>query len=189
MHGGKSRVGPASGTWINGRHSKILPKRLLADYQASRDDPEKLVLEAELAVLDARTSDLLLRVDTGESGRLWGQLRKAWTAFETARRANDPVALVTATHALGDLITAGYADWAAWDEVMGLIERRRKLVESERKRLTDERHVITIDAAMSLMNQLIDAVKEVGDDQTLRAITREFARLTGTADPTAAADC
>jgi hypothetical protein len=184
MHGGKTPLGPASPNWVDGRFSRILPKRLLDDYQASLRDPEKLALEAELAVIDARINDVLSRVDSGESGRLWAELRAAWAAFERARHGGDAATILEATRRVGELITGGHADWAAWADVLGLIERRRKLVESERKRLVEAQQMIHIEQAMAAMSLLVDAVKlHIRDDQVLRAVTEEFSRLTGRPTP------
>jgi len=179
-HGGKSLVGPSSPAWVDGKYSKYLPKRLLDDYQKSLSDPDKLALTEELAMLDGRISDVVRRVDSGESGRVWRMLREAAMEFRAARRAGDPDRLIAATNALVDLAERGYADWAAWSEVVGLIERRRKLVESERKRAIEMQQMISTEQAMGLMGLLIQSVREhVRDTDALRAITNDFLRITG----------
>lgn len=180
MHGGASLAGPASRTWRDGRHSKVLPKRLLADAQASLADPDRLAMAEELAVVDARINDILRRVERGESGALWKQLRRTWSAFETARRSRDTVATGTALETIGGLITGGHADHAAWNDVMSLIRDRQRLVESERKRLVEDRQVIAVEQALGMMGQLVDAVRaHVRDPAALQAITNEFVRLSG----------
>ncbi len=186
MHGGKSLAGPASGTWIDGRHSKVLPKRLLADYQASLDDPDRLVLNAEIAVIDGRIADVLKRVDTGESGAIWSQIRQAWSEFEDADAAGDMESRARAQRQLASLIVRGANDWAAWADVLGLIERRRKLVESERKRLVEAQQMIHVEQAMGLLGLMVDAVRRhVDDDLTLRAIVDEYSSLVGRPVPVA----
>jgi hypothetical protein len=84
---------------------------------------------------------------------------------------------------VGDLITTGDADWAAWEDVRKLIQERRALVESERKRLVEMQHVITAEQATLLMGALTAAIgKHVNDRQTLAAITAEFERITAPDD-------
>lgn len=188
MHGGTQPVGLASPNWTNGRYSRVLPKRLLEDVKASLADPNKLALSSELALLDARTSDLLLRVESGESGQAWRALGSAWQQYETASRSLDTIGVARAIATIGDLITRGYADSAAWSEVSALIERRRKLVETERKRQISDRQMVTTDQALALLALLVTAVQQhVHDDDALRAITDEYARLTGLEDYRAAA--
>ena len=74
-HGGASPVGAASPQFKNGRYSKFLPERLRDRYQEAQRDPEILVLRDEVALADARLADLLTRVDAGESGALWKEVK------------------------------------------------------------------------------------------------------------------
>ena len=184
MHGGKSRVGPASPQWKGGIHSEYLPKRLLDDYRASLDNPDKLVLDENIALIDARLSDLLRRVDSGESGQLWRDLREARQAYAKAKRSKDPTAMAEAITTMCDLIDRGHLDSAAWAEIADFIERRRKLVESERKRLVEAQQVIHVAQAAALMALMVDAVqRQVRDEDALGAIVEESARLTGVPVP------
>lgn len=187
MHGGKSLAGPAAPAWIDGRRSHVLPKRLLDDYRASLDDPDRLVLNAEIALVDSRLNDVLKRVDSGESGAIWSQIKQVWGEFEDADAIGDKDARAQAQFRLGTLIVRGANDWMAWADVLGLIERRRKLVESERKRLVEAQQMIHVEQAMALLGLLVDAVRRhVDSDDTLGAIVDEYARLTGRPGPVAA---
>jgi len=180
-HGGKTPRGLASPHTRHGRHSKDLPTRLAARYQEARSDAALLELRDEVSLIDARLSDVLGRVDTGESGRLWRQLRAAWAQLQECR--NDPAAFAGALNTVGALITTGEADWAAWADVRTLIQERRALVESERKRLVEMQHVLTAEQATLLMAALTAAIgKHITDHATLTAITAEFERLTAPDD-------
>jgi len=182
-HGGRSLAGPASKTWQNGNRSKYLPNRLLDDYQASLDNPDKLLLDEDIALIESRLADVLRRVDSGESGRIWTELREARRELEAARRIPDKdlrsAAIASAVNVMCELIDRGSHDSAAWAEVTGLIERRRKLVESERKRLVEAHKMIAVEQALGMMGMLIESVRRnVKDDDALRAVTADFARLT-----------
>lgn len=182
-HGGRSLAGPASKTWQNGNRSKYLPKRLLDDYQVSLDNPDKLLLDEDIALIESRLSDVLRRVDSGESGRIWTELRDARRELEAARRIPDKdlrsAGISSAVNAMCELIDRGSHDSAAWAEVTALIERRRKLVESERKRLVEAHKMIAVEQALGMMGMLIESVRRnVKDDDALRAVTADFARLT-----------
>lgn len=178
MHGGKSQGGVASRTFRDGRYSKYLPAQLLARYHESQEDAELLVLEEEIALLDARIADLLLRVDSGESGSMWRRLGAAWSEVEgTAPGSADRL---VALAQLGDLIEGGASDYAAWAEVGDLIQQRRRLVESERRRLVEAQQTITAQQAMVLVSQLSQAVlAHVGDPHVRAAIAADIARLVG----------
>ncbi len=186
-HGGKTPVGPALPQYQNGRYSKYLPERMLARYHEAEADSETLALRAEVALIDSRLSDVLGRVDTGESSRIWGQLRDAVINLETAQLIQDETATRFAVSAIKKLINAGASDWAAWADVRSLVQERKTLVESERKRLVEAQRMIAVDQAMSVMGLLIEAVRRhVPDADALRAITDEWSRLTGVSRPLAA---
>lgn len=174
-HGGKTPRGMALPQTIHGRYSKDLPTRLGERFLASQQDPDLLNLKAEIALLDARLGDLLRRVDSGESGETWRKLKEAYRDLELASRTGDEVAHMLALESMGELIKKGAADAEAWREVQGLVEQRRKLVETERKRLVEMEQLITTDQAMVLVTRLTSAVKRhVHDERILAEIAAEF---------------
>lgn len=166
MHGGNNVLGTASGTFKNGRYSKHLPTRLAARYHEAQADPALLALREEIALADARLADLLARVDTGESGALWRQLREA--------AAKTPADLA----AMADLIVRGAADYAAWDEVGRVLDQRRRLVESERKRLVEAQQMLSAEQAMVLLAVVTDTIRRhIHDRDVLAAISADIGRL------------
>ena len=187
IHGGKTPVGPASPQFQNGRYSKYLPARMRDRYHEAEADSELLALRAEVALIDSRLLDVLKRVDTGESSRIWGQLRDAVASLDAAQLIGDDVGIRFAVAGVKNLVNAGAADWAAWSDVRSLVQERKALVESERKRLVEAQRMIAVDQAMALLALLVDAVREaIDDDHTLRAVTDAYARLTGLPSPLAA---
>lgn len=181
VHGGKTPRGIASPHFKTGRYSKVLPARLAARYVESQGDPRILELRDDISLIDARLEDLLARVDTGESGALWGSLVAAKTELASIGGTSMEATLKRQTvmaHIL-DLITKGHADYQAWRELGAALEQRRKLVESERKRLVEAQLTMTSEQAMLLMDALLMAVKaNVQDRGALNAIQSEFIRLT-----------
>ncbi|MDQ3653669.1 MAG: hypothetical protein M3457_01140 [Chloroflexota bacterium] len=183
MHGGKSLVGPASGTYKDGIYSKVLPTRLLRRYQDARSDTELLALRDQVALIDTRLYDVLGRVESGESSQLWRELRSAYTAMQAAQKNGDTASLRLALVEIGDLIERGHGDWAAWADVRSLIRDRKSLVESERKRLVEMQQMVTSTQAMTLVTALVEAVHaNVTDPDALRAISAAVVRLVGRAD-------
>lgn len=178
MHGGKSPTGLASGTFTTGKYSKFIPARLTARYGEALADTTLLELREEVALLDARLSDVLSRVDTGESGAAWKMVDTAFRLYQTFRGV-DPVKELRAFADLETAITTGLADYAAWGEIATIIEQRRRLVESERKRLVEMQQMITTEQAMALLAMVVDTVRRhVPDRAALAAISAELVQLT-----------
>jgi hypothetical protein len=177
-HGGKSLAGIASPRFTTGRWSAVLPTRLAARYQEAQDDPELLTLREDISLLDPRLADVLGRVDTGESGRFWRALQTHSDALEAARHRKDTRGIADALTALQATIQRGATDAAAWDEVISLVEQRRKLVESERRRLVELQQTITVERALVLVGAIAGIIKaHVKDRAMLAAISAGLERL------------
>jgi hypothetical protein len=174
LHGGKSLAGWAHPNARTGRYIKTMPARLETRYQASLADPELLVLREEISLVDARVHDLLERVETGESGAIWRALRKELDTLNATPDVSETAKLQT----VAALIDQGVADYDAWDEVNRWVERRRRLAESERKRLVEAQQIITTEQAMALLGAVVEVIrKHVGDRKTLAAISQDIRRL------------
>jgi hypothetical protein len=182
MHGSKTPRGPAHPSYKHGKHSKVLPQRMRQDYERAIADEELMSLRSEIAVLDARITDLLTRADSGESGHLWRQLS---AQMRTVDASPDPESAQIAMTKLQQIIAAGSADGALWDEIRDALLTRERLVRSERKHLVEAHLVIPLEQAQLLMTLFVDAAKEaVGHDPAVMGkIVEAFVRLTGY-DPT-----
>jgi hypothetical protein len=180
MHGGKSLGGLASPNFIHGRYSKFLPTHLAERYQEAVRDPELLALREEIALVDARVHDLLKRVDTGEAGRLWKEIRGTYAELRQAISKGDANTMVTALDCMEEIIENGKGDYYAWGEVYKLIEQRRRLAESERKRLVAMEQMISTERAMVMISNISHLIREnVTDRAALVRITEGLRKLVG----------
>jgi hypothetical protein len=163
---------------VHGHYSTFLPSRLVAHYQAAVHDPELLELRRDIALTEARIIDLLQRVDTGESGAIWRQVQAAMRRFRREQAKGNIEAM---QHALGQvdrLITQGAADYAAWHEVGELLEQRRRLVDSETRRLAASHDILTSEQAMVLLAQVVAAIqRHITDKAVLSAIAQDVQAL------------
>jgi hypothetical protein len=134
-HGGKSRVGALSTAFRHGRHSKYLPEQMLERYNVAQQDPERLALADEIALIDTAITQLIEDVTT-------------------------------------------FSDPDRLDSLRALVEQRRKLTESERKRLQDLEQMIPADRAMTMIATILSIIKRhVHDVATLAAIQEDFRNL------------
>jgi hypothetical protein len=178
LHGGKTPLGASAGRYIHGRYSKFLPARLFAAYQDAAHDPQLLELRRDIALTDARIVDLLERVDSGESGAIWRAAQAAMAQFRRAQTQGDVEAMPRALGQVDQRLTQGHADYAAWDEVLALIAQRRKLVESEQKRVTRATEVLTVERAMTMLAQVVGIIeRHVSDRGILQRIALDMQAL------------
>ena len=176
VHGGLTPGGIASPNFKTARYSKYLPDRLSSRYEQAVNDPQLLELNHEIALIDSRLSDLLARIDTGETGQLWQDATKAWQKYRLNQDDETAAQLDT-------LIKKGNDDYQAWNEIQDTIEQRRRLVESERKRLVEAQQYVTAVQAMTLIGNVLAIIKDnVTDRQTLQAISTGINQLVSRAD-------
>lgn len=179
MHGGASAKGLTAGQFRTGRYSKYLPERLREKYQDAQQDPEILVLRDEIALADARLADLLTRVDAGESGALWKELKELLDQLSRNVEALDLDGARGALQRLREVVGKGHTDASAWQEIQAVLMLREHLVRSERQRLVQMQQMISVEQAMTLIAALTESVRRhVTEPDALRAISADLVRLT-----------
>lgn len=144
-----------------GRYREYLPTDLLKRYQNALGDRDLLVLRDEIAVSEVRIQELLQRVRTGESGQAWRDARDALQDLKGA--GGDPDKVRDALLALEKAVGRGSGDYLAWAEVREVTEQRRRLAESERRRLVELQNVLTAEQAGVLVMALHQAVLDILD--------------------------
>ncbi len=178
LHGGKTPVGFAHPSTQHGRYSKYLPTRLSARYQEALRDPALLELMQDIALLDMRLGDVLQRMETGDTTMRWQSLQDVRLEAIAASKRDDKARASRAINTILEMIGAWHDESGAWDEIGGLLEQRRKLVESERKRLVEMQQTMTVEKAMLLAGAILGIIKaHVHDRDTLHAISTDIQRL------------
>ncbi len=185
LHGGKALSGVASPTFKTGRYSKYLPAHLLSDFESAKRDPELVECRHELALVDARFGQLSQRLQSKKDADLWALLSSTFSTLATSFDSLSSSVeiedeegerhLSETTRALEScrsLIKEVRESESTWREIYGLLEQRRKLVETESKRLKDMQQMITAEQAGVLIAAIAEVVKKnVSDRKQLGAIS------------------
>lgn len=172
LHGGATPRGMDLPQTKSGRWSKDLPSRLAARYHEALKDARLLELRDELAIIDARLSDQLATLDTGEAGAIWAELVKARKEFD------DPLKRMDALKRMLELVERGAAEWQKWDDVFRTIERRARIAESERRRLVEMQQMISAEQVNVLIAAVSSVIRQhVNDRDALRRISADIGGL------------
>lgn len=179
MHGGKSLAGVDSPQFKHGRYSRHLPDRLVDSYGNLLADKELLRLDDEIALVGTRLQDLLGRLrEAGEGPTAWAMAQAAYTRMVQGIESNNEDRVRAALHELHEALTRASSEQHVWDQLLGLVEQRRKLVDTERKRLADEDQAIAVDKLMLLMAAMVDIVRRhVASKEARSAIAAEIRQL------------
>jgi hypothetical protein len=176
LHGGLSPRGAAHPSFVTGKYSRALPERMAARYQEARIDPALVQLRDELALTES-----LLFEDLEALKTTGADLVTARDAFERLKQAMKVRDLTLMTAALADVDRAFAATAqmdGARDRILTIVDRRRKLVDSETKRLKTLHQMMTNEQAMTLVGALTRAVQEEVNDKFIQArISARFTKL------------
>lgn len=180
-HGGvTTTLGAANRHYKTGKYSKVLPVRLAARYEEARLNPDLLSLRDDLGACESRLAELFQRLDTGESGQVWRDLRQALRAFESASTHGNTTEMRVQLDALRRLITQGTGDYAAWQDVRGMWEARCRLTETEHRTLLVQQQMITVTQLGAYLGVITHAIQERvtahADTETAKLILGELSQ-------------
>ena len=154
-HGGTQAKGLASPQYRHGARSQALPLRLQAQYQAAVADPELLSLRQDLGVLELRVTELLQRLDTGESSHAWQQLQELGTKLQAAVAEKDLGQVARILAQQQELLTVAVAGTEAWNELRSLLRDRSSIATLEQKRLLEVQGTVPIEAFLAMLGHLM----------------------------------
>lgn len=181
----------ASPTFKNGSYSKylVLPDRLNEKVSDFIDDPRLLELRENIAVIDAHLTELYENLHKSEPADVWRDLKfrfNQWQDGEKLLKKLEDDALEVQTQMneqmkndFSLLLTMGVDEQSKseriWDKIISLFEQRRKLVESESKRIKDSQQSITAEEFNTFVRFILAVIKEnVPDHQTRARIAEQL---------------
>jgi len=183
MHNGHSLRGIAHPKFKTGKYSAYMSAHLVENYEAGRNDNDLLALRDEIAVVDARIMELMDQVKEFDFVSNSKQITDAYRGVMNAIAARDRTKQAKHLADMGKLINGNANAVNTWDGIFEAFDLRRKLVESERKRLVEIQQFMDRTEALQLAQRLLLAVHaSVRDVKTLQAIQFEFDRISGYSD-------
>jgi hypothetical protein len=146
---------------FEGRWQKYLRSENLADrYKVFFEDEQINNMRGEIAIIDTMLSDLISAYGDDASDLTWLALQKKWIEFMDAVYAGDNIAQTKLVSALDKLITDRVKFNSNRTEIIALTEQRRRLNESESKRMMQEQMFIPVERVMFMFQLVIGAAKE-----------------------------
>jgi hypothetical protein len=176
MHGGKTPCGIASPNLTTGRRSKYLLGGLADKVDEAERDPELMNLRSEIILIDALMAERCERLDSGESDEVWNDLIRLRGALEKDLASENLQRLHSYAAQFTGLIDRGIVVRSATRDVMSLIEQRRKLVESEARRLGKIQQMVSYEDLALFMRRVFTSIREhVADQHALERIAQDLA--------------
>jgi len=178
MHGGKSLAGVAHPNFRHGRNSKlsaVLQGTDLERFEDAIEDPAYVEMREQMALLHMYLMDAVERSQEHRPGELWERLERQRKLFLTPGPERNPE---QSNKALGEtwrIVRQGVDVHRATQEALDIVERQRKLAETERKRISEENQSISVARALAFAGAVFTLVREavanhVGGTEEERAI-------------------
>ena len=162
-HGGDTPRGLASPSWEGKGRSDYLPEALGDRFDEHMKDPDITSVREDLALTNLRIDMQLEKIEEGGSADKWEELQDEMETLEEARRKGDSAQVSASLNRIDELVTEGNEQQEMWEEIFSIIEKRRKLVETENKRLQQSSNTLTVEEASMLVDVLTSTVLDILD--------------------------
>jgi hypothetical protein len=172
--------GPGHPTTKHGFYSKLLPAGLRKTYEKVLGDPETLNAAEEIALLKTRIGQLVSRLQTGETGSVWGDLQAAFSELSAVVRSPDPdpARFGEALNNLGTIINRGADIEGVWGELYEVVDQKTAVAAREHKRMVDLQAYITSERALALITAIMHSVvRNVSDLDARTRISHDVRAL------------
>ena len=159
-HGGATPTGAASPHFVHGGYSRFLPANLRGRYKEALADPNLLSLQDAIAVEQLRIQECCQRLETGECGTLWSDVRDANRQLQEAVQANDPAALRLAIQRLDDLSKRGGDVEKAYGDLFDAIKQKADTTRTELARMQVAQQLIPLEQVVALMLRVAASINQ-----------------------------
>lgn len=173
-NGGKLCVLHASDDMIGAMFGRNVPHNLLNRLKSAVSTRDKWSIDTEIGFVVARLSMLAEQLSTGESGKLWADLKtdcdaaqKIKSDFVAAHRAGDAEktgmaiqSLFRVVQQICETVAEGASDKDQWDEICLMLDRSVAYKAADAKAHRDRNLMIPADHAIGLFLQLGEKTKE-----------------------------
>lgn len=160
FHGGASLKGAASGTFIHGKYSKYLPADLMSKFADFVEDPRKLSLENEMALIRALIADRIVALEQTDSAEAWGKMKRIYDEMMFAQRKGEKERFAQRLLDLGELIEEGVGVASTRKEIKDFVDVERRLVDTQRQVYVDAGEFLTRGMVLTMFSHFLEAVKE-----------------------------
>jgi hypothetical protein len=182
-HGGLTPKGISSPNFKHGKYSKYMPTHLSERYEELLKDSDYENLHENIALLDLRLTQLSERLNVGDYGKQWKDLREIYKTLVSALDNSDTQATQEALMVMGQTINGGDQEYQLWQQIVAVNDKRRLMFETQMRVEHRADNVLTVEQALLLASGILAIIKDEVQDNNARnrAATRIRDLMTATA--------
>lgn len=168
FHGGSSLSGPDHPNWKHGKYSDALPDNILKHYEEIIADGRLTELKEDLAIVTALIKESFIDLKDNHQatstyfktmGKLVLDIR---VMMEEMGVDEIPPNLFMALEVFVEIFDKARSANQKMMEILTMIEQKRKLSESEQKRMMNFHTLFSSEQVLALMQRVVAIIKEVG---------------------------
>ncbi len=170
-HGGLALSGVNHPRFKHGRFSKYIPDDLdsrLHELNESRNEGEFLSLKHQIKLVEVRLSQIEEKLGSGDSEKTWREVKEAKNEIQTALKSGNKDKIISAFQKLNLAIDEGIEEYRSWNELFKAQRQYAKLISSERKKLIEDRYMLSVDEVMILLSMVGYVIRENVSDANIR---------------------
>lgn len=164
-------VGAKNGNFKHGRFSKYAPMgvdNLLLELDESRREGEHFSLREQINLAEVRIAQLVSKLDTSSSSKTWLDIRQARLDIMNAVKSGNADQLTAALKVLESVSEAGQKEHRAWEELFKVQRQLKLLIESERKKMVEDKFMVTLDEFVIVLSMIGHAINQKVTDPEIR---------------------
>lgn len=183
LHGGSSLKGFRHPNFLTGKYSKVLPDNLLGHFEDIMADGKLLELKEDIALVTTlvRSSLQDLQENYQSSAAYFKQMTKVIDELEQTLANGEhevPYPIMAALQSFIEIFRLAQNEQAKRQEILTMLEQKRKLAESEQKRLVSLHNLFSADQIVSMMASVLSIIRaEVHDISTQEKIAEGIRKL------------
>lgn len=187
-HGGASPNGIDHPRTTHGGYSKYLPEALIEKYKEAESNEDLMSLRQEMALVTTRMYELAEKVNDTAGKKKYKEIVRLWREWQKAEAQGAKSAQYLKSD-LDDAIEDIEKDLKIWDEIANMTNLKRKLVDSEQRKLNNleqyipaEKVMLFVGAVMDIISKEIEGLDGVLMDEemiaeTINTISRKIEKL------------
>jgi uncharacterized protein YjcR len=154
--------------------------RLASKYNEMKKDGRILSNRHSITIIDHRIMQLVERIDANDAPDRLNKLQKLWNEMRDFEMRGNEVEATLIKKAIDVQFEKAREDFLSWDQMVNILDARRKMVDSEVKVAKDIQAILTAEDAYELVAKLLASVIQVvNDPNQLKRIQYEFTRIIG----------
>jgi hypothetical protein len=182
QHSPRQARGARSGRFKTGVYSVVLPRDIVERYEILLSDRGIVETRTSVALATVRIEELIKKLEENEAAGRYILLSKA---VKDLRRQIDKgeTTSVVAFQKIASIIDSKIEEYQKWSEIYEVMELKRKLVDTESKRLKDIGAVLNAEQAMAFIMSIAGISKRYLPEESMAPFIAEMGKTLKLAVP------